>query len=194
MGTLFPAGCQTSRSECEWRPLPLTGQTQANRDQVWQTAADANARQQRVLQAVKATDEDELRPLRETVAGIERGLGGLVLEEPAAPRWDEEIAAALSGFTQKLYRVLEQRLAVRMAACERPKDLRIRVAGLFGCNPRGATARPVCSASGALAQTAWVSASSSFRCASPGVTRLGKFDWTSCTFGALLCVFPGLSL
>jgi hypothetical protein len=39
-----------------------------------------------------------------------------------------------------------------------------------------------------------VSAGSSFRCASPGVTRLGKFDWTSCTFGALLCVFPGLSL
>src|SRR5215208_2607183 len=138
-----------------------------------------------VLQAVKAADEDELRPLRETVAAIVRGLGGLVLEEPAAPRWDEEIAAALSGFTQKLYRVLEQRLAVRMAACERLKDLKIRGAGLFGFNPRGATARPVCSASGALAQTAWSQPARAFVARPPG--SLGSESSTGLPARSELC-------
>jgi hypothetical protein len=48
---------------------------------------------------------------RETVSALKKELDGLVVEAPAHAGCDEEIALAISQFTQQLYSALKQRLA-----------------------------------------------------------------------------------
>ena len=93
---------------------PLIAQQRADWDIVSQAVAEANELQRRLGLAVKAADEEELAPLRvitETASTLKKGLEGLVVEAPAHAGCDEEIAVALSNFTQGLFKALKQRLS-----------------------------------------------------------------------------------
>ncbi len=93
---------------------PLIAQHRADWDIVSQAVAEGNELQRRLGLAVKAADEDELTALRtitETASALKKGLEGLVVEAPPHSGCDEEIAIALTNFTQALYKALKQRLS-----------------------------------------------------------------------------------
>jgi Histidine kinase-, DNA gyrase B-, and HSP90-like ATPase len=93
---------------------PLVSAPTGDWDRVSQSVAEANDLQRRIALAVKAADETELAPLRElseTVASVKRGLNSLIIQPPAATECQEEIAAALSELTQRIYKEFKRRLA-----------------------------------------------------------------------------------
>lgn len=109
---------------------PLIEQDRADWDIVSQTVAEANELQRRLGLAVKAADDAELAPLREiaeTASALKKGLEGLVVAAPPHAGCDEEIAAALSDFTQMLYKTLKQRLSP--ADWQRARDVVREVSG-----------------------------------------------------------------
>lgn len=109
---------------------PLIEQQRADWDVVSQTVAEANELQRRLGLAVKAADEEELAPIRtisELVSSLKKGLEGLVVEMPPHAGCEEEIARAISEFTQKLYDALKQRLAP--SEWQRARDVLREVSG-----------------------------------------------------------------
>jgi hypothetical protein len=93
---------------------PLVSGRTGDWDRVSQSVAEANDLQRRIGLAVKAADEAELAPLRElseTLASVKRDLNTLVLQAPPVTECQEEIAAALSELTQRIYKELKRRLA-----------------------------------------------------------------------------------
>lgn len=109
---------------------PLIAKQRADWDIVSEAVAEANELQRRLAQAVKAADEEELvtiRTITETVSALKKELDGLVVEAPAHAGCDEEIALAISQFTQQLYVALKQRLAP--SEWQRVRDIVREVSG-----------------------------------------------------------------
>ncbi|MGA8170818.1 MAG: hypothetical protein WB816_08315 [Methylocystis sp.] len=109
---------------------PLIAKQRADWDIVSEAVAEANELQRRLAQAVKAADEEELvtiRTITETVSALKKELDGLVVDAPARAGCDEEIALAISQFTQQLYSALKQRLAP--SEWQRVRDIVREVSG-----------------------------------------------------------------
>ncbi|MGY2048890.1 ATP-binding protein [Methylobacterium sp. JK268] len=108
----------------------LVAQRRADWDVVSQAISEANELQNRLSKAVKVADEGELASLRsiaETVSVLKKGLNGLAVDPPAHKGCEEEVAVAISDFTQELYRALKQRLSP--ADWQRARDIVREISG-----------------------------------------------------------------
>jgi hypothetical protein len=117
-------------AELKISAAPLIAGEHADWDRVSEAVVEAKELQRRLSSAVKAADEDELDPLRviaDAVSTLKRELDGLIVEMPAQLDCSAEVEAALSDFTQKLFRAFRQRLAP--AEWQRAREVLVHVSG-----------------------------------------------------------------